>query len=275
MVQPHHNRLIHGDALDVLASAQAGSLDFVYCDPPFFTGRKQARPTRKSGRARAALAQSFDDRWDSMGAYLAWLEPRIAAMREALAPHGVFALHLDWHAGHYAKVMCDRLFGYENFVNEIVWAFRTGGTGKRWLARKHDNILVYGRTDRWAFYPQQEKRYLSHKYGFSNITLHEDDGGVFRWANMRDVWEIPALRGNQPENTGYPTQKPLTLLARLLECFTKPGDVAGDLCCGSGTLAVAAQNLGRGFVCADISLAALDVTQRRLGKGAPKIERIR
>ncbi|MCK6438916.1 MAG: site-specific DNA-methyltransferase [Planctomycetes bacterium] len=256
-------RLIAGDALDVCRGLAPACCDFIYCDPPFFTGVK--RVNAHHGR------HAFDDRWDSIEQFIDWLEARVQVMRALLRPTGIFALHLDWHAVHYAKVMCDGVFGYERFINEIIWCFRTGGASKRTLARKHDTILVYGKSAGHAFYPQKEKSYLSHHYGFSNVEIHTDERGPYREALMRDVWDIPAIRGNQPEATGYPTQKPMALVERLLQCFTKEGDTVGDFFSGSGTTAVVAERMGRNFICGDVSLDALELAQSRT-KTQPVIE---
>jgi len=234
-----------------------GQADLIYCDPPFFTGVK--RRGRKG-------SPSYSDNWPSMESYIAWLRERVVAMRDALSDQACLVLHLDWHAVHYAKVMCDEVFGAHRFVNEIIWAFRTGGTSKRRLARKHDTLLVYSKSKDYAFFPQMEKRYLAHRYGFSNIQVEEDEGGHYRYALMRDVWEMPALRGNQPECSGYPTQKPLVLLERIIELFTEPGALVGDFFCGSGTSAVAALKLGRSAFASDASAEAINVARARLSE---------
>ncbi len=256
------SRLVLGECLKVCEHLEPGCLDLIYCDPPFFTRRRQKKQN-----------YGYEDSWPSLEAYLDWLKPRVQGIFRVLKPDGVFVLHLDWHVVHYAKVLCDQVFGYKHFINEIIWCFRTGGTSKRALARKHDTLLVYGKGKDYAFSPQREKSYVAHKYGFSNIVLEEDKQGFYRYVNMRDVWEIPALRGNQPETCGYPTQKPLELLNRLFDCFLPEGAIVGDFFCGSGTSALAANMRGNAFVCSDSSPEALELVQKRLGKAAPKIEK--
>lgn len=248
-------RLLLGDCLETAADVEPASLDVIYIDPPFATGKRRER----GGRA-------YDDLWraEDPAAYLQFLEPRLAALRELLKDTGSMFVHLDTRAVHAVKLRLDHLFGPRRFINEIIWCYKTGGAGRRALARKHDTILFYAKTTGYRFYPQKEKSYLRHRYGFANVQIHEDRGGPYTYATMRDVWDIPALRGNQPECVGYPTQKPLALVERCLELTTRPGDLVGDFFCGSGTTAVAAQKLDRRWVVGDLSPEAIAMTRRRL-----------
>ncbi len=253
--------LLRGDALHTTRCLRPASFDLIYLDPPFFTGRAQ-RLIRSEGAG-------FDDRWNGdLGSYLEWLEQRARTMRELLKSTGSFFLHLDWHAVHAAKVRMDELFGRDRFINEIIWSYRTGGAGGRRLARKHDTILFYARTDAYKFHARKVRSDLSHKYGFANAGVQVDDRGPYRMALLRDVWEIPALRGNSPERVAFATQKPLALLERIVELVTDPGDRVGDFCCGSGTTLLAAVRLGRQAIGGDISPEALALTSTRL-RGEP------
>lgn len=249
--------LLQGDALALAPTVAPGSVQLVYCDPPFFSGKR-----------RSADNGSFDDRWQGMDEYLAFLRALIAGARPLLAPTGLMALHLDWRASHHGRLELERALGPRNFVNEIIWSYRTGGAGRRHLARKHDTIHVFAIGPDWKFNPGREKSYLAHRYGFSNIEIHHDERGPYTLAGLRDVWDIPALRGNQRESVGYPTQKPLALMRRLIECFSDPGDLVADLCCGSGTTLVAALTLGRRALGVDSSADAIAVAQTRLN-GVP------
>lgn len=245
-----------GDALQLAATLPRGSAQLVYLDPPFFSRKR---------RRNAPDGPQYDDRWPGgMAEYMAFLRALIGAAKPLLAPTGVIALHLDWRASHHGRVELERVFGEKHFINEIIWAYKTGGAGKRFLARKHDTICAYAAGPKWKFHPQREKSHLAHRYGFKNIQIHQDERGPYTWAAMRDLWDIPALRGNQREATGYPTQKPLALLARLIECFSDPGDTVMDLCCGSGTTLVAAQQLGRHAIGIDASADAVAVAKQRL-----------
>jgi DNA modification methylase len=258
--------LLEGDALACARCVADGALDLIYADPPFCGGRERRLP----GGA------GFPDRGPGeMGAYLDWLRPRLAEMRDRLAATGSLFVHLDWHAVHEVKLELDRLFGRERFVNEIVWSYRTGGTGRRHLARKHDTILFYARGPAYKFHRVLERSSLAHRYGFANAAVRVDERGPYRMTGLRDVWEIPALRGNSPERVAFPTQKPLALLRRIVALTTDPGDRVADFFCGSGTALVAAVETGRLAIGADLSRAALGLAAARLRalhsglKGAP------
>ena len=250
------NTVIHGGAVDTAATLPRHCARLVYLDPPFFTAR--VRRNRSDGPA-------FDDRWPGgLAEYLVFLRRLLEAAVPLVAADGVIALHLDWRASHWGRVELERLLGARAFVNEIIWAYRTGGTSKRWLGRKHDTIHVYAAGKEHVFNPLREKNRVAHHYGFNNVQIHDDGDGPYTVTGARDVWEIPALRGNQREYTGYPTQKPLPLLERLVACFTNKGDLVIDLCCGSGTTLVAAKRLKRRWLGADTSANAVSVATERL-----------
>ncbi|MBX3461227.1 MAG: site-specific DNA-methyltransferase [Planctomycetes bacterium] len=254
-----HDTVIHGDAIAVAGALPRRCAQLVYLDPPFYSGKR--RRNRKGG-------PEYDDRWPGgMTEYLAFLRGLLAAATPLLKPTGVIALHLDWRASHWGRLELERLLGVNNFVNEIIWAYRTGGGSKRFLGRKHDTIHVFAAGPRYVFHPATEKSRLAHRYGFKNVKIHDDGDGPYTLAAMRDVWEIAALRGNMREYAGYPTQKPLKLLERLVSCFTNPRGLVVDLCCGSGTALVAAQTLGRSYLGVDSSQAAVKLALRRLSHG--------
>jgi DNA modification methylase len=251
--------LLEGDALWCARAVPDGSLDLIYADPPFGTGRR---------RDQAGGAGFADRAADDPDGYLDWLRPRLAEMRDRLAPTGSLFVHLDWRAVHAVKLELDRLFGRERFVNEIIWSYRTGGVARDRLARKHDTILFYARGPRHKFHALRERSALAHRYGFANAGVRVDADGPYRLTRLRDVWEIPALRGNQPERVPFPTQKPLALLRRIVALATDPGDRVADFFCGSGTTLVAAVESGRWALGADTSRAALRIAARRLaGRG--------
>lgn len=158
----------------------------------------------------------------------------------------------------------DVIFESGQFRNEIIWLYKTGGTSKRWFSRKHDVIFFYSKSDKYSFNYKKEKSYLSHKYGFSNVDIHEDEYGVYRLVGVRDVWDIPALRGNQPEQLGYPTQKPLELIKRIISASSNKGDLVFDPFCGCGTTLHAAEELKRKWVGIDISQFSAGLVRNRL-----------
>jgi len=259
------------------------SVDLIATDPPFNKGRDfHATPDSLAADAR------FQDRWswerdvhqtwvdqitddfprvmnviqgsrssygDDMGAFLCFMTVRLLEMRRVLKPTGSIYLHCDPTASHYLKELMDAVFGRKQFRNEIVWCYKTGGTSKRWFGRKHDILLFYSVSGEYSFNPLREKSYLSHKYGFSNVEILEDAGGPYTMVGMRDYWDIPALRGNQPEATSYPTQKPLALYERVIRASSDEGGVVLDPfagCAGCPTTCVAAERLGRQWVGVDI-----------------------
>ena len=173
-----------------------------------------------------------------MLAYVTYMAERLIYMHRILKDTGSIYLHCDPTASYYLRVVLDAIFVPGNFRNEVVWSYKTGGVSKRWFARKHDTILVYAKNlDKSHFNLLKEKSYLTHKYGFKNIEIKEDEGGLYRDVTMRDVWDIPALRGNHPEYLNYPTQKPLKLLRRIIAASSNPGDIVLDPFCGCGTAA--------------------------------------
>jgi site-specific DNA-methyltransferase (adenine-specific) len=250
--------VIHGDALEVATRLPAGCVDLLYIDPPFFTNRE---------RRHSKDGPGYDDRWPGgMAEYLAFVRGLVGASRRLLSSDGVFVLHLDWRAAHWGRIELESEYGPEGFINEIVWAYRTGGQSKRYLPRKHDTLLVFAGGKNYVYNPQQEKSMLRHRYGFKNVQIHDDGDGPYTWVALRDVWEIPALRGNMHEYSGYPTQKPLALLTRVVECFSNPGALVADLCCGSGTSLVAARDTGRRWLGVDINKEAVTLSQHRLSQ---------
>lgn len=250
--------VIHGDAIEIAPTLPKGKGALVYIDPPFFSGRK---------RRNAKDGPSYDDHWPGgLAEYLTFLRKLLEGVQPLIRANGLLALHLDWRAVHHGRIELERMFGAKGFVNEIIWSYRTGGGSKRFLGRKHDTIHVFANGPDYTFNQQKEKSYLAHKYGYTNVQIHEDEHGPYTMAAMRDVWEIAALRGNQDEYTGYPTQKPLTLLTRLIACFTNPGDLVIDPCCGSGTTLVAAKLSGRRWLGIDASKAAIQTARTRLSQ---------
>lgn len=260
--------VIHcADNLEALARLPADSVDLVYLDPPFFSNRNYEVIWGDEAEVR-----SFEDRWEGgIQVYIGWMRERMIELHRVLKPTGSIYLHCDWHAGHYLKVMMDGIFGPKLFLNELVWFYKTGGASKRHWSRKHDTILMYIKTKDYTFNRVKEKSYLMHKYGFSNVTIEHDEGGDYTWVNPRDVWDIPALRGNQPEALGYPTQKPEALLSKIIEASCPEGGVVLDPFCGCGTAIAVAQKLDCEWIGMDISPTAVGIMERRLEKLGAKV----
>ena len=288
--------VFQGDNLRLLRALGNDSIHLIATDPPFNKNRDFYRGSAGfrdkwswegdvAAEWVAAIRAVHPALWavieaarlghsESMSAYLCWLGIRLLEMHRVLRPDGSLFLHIDRSTHAYVKLLLDAVFGAANCRNEIVWLYKTGGVSKRWFSRKHDIILFYSKSDAYTFRPQREKSYLTHKYGFSNIDIEQDAGGYYRMVAMRDVWDIAALRGNQPEAVGYPTQKPLALYERIIRAASNEGDVVLDPFCGSGTTAVAAERLGRRWLamdiwdgayqclCSRLEAAGLDVTVR-------------
>jgi DNA modification methylase len=268
-------RLICGDNLAVLGELADGEAALVYADPPFATG------TRKRGRAGA-----YDDP-AGLTSYLEWLRPRLAECRRVLAPTGSLVVHLDWRAVHYAKVELDGLFGADRFVNEIIWCYSVGGKSARAFGRKHDTLLWYARSAEHAFYPEAVR--IPRRAGSHMRVVTGDDGRPVQVKRDRktgkeyrypvdagkvpeDWWtDIETLNRGDRERTGYPTQKPEALLERIIRATTTRGDLVVDPFCGSGTTAVVAHRLGRRFLCADSSPAAIHLAHDRLARAGAVI----
>ena len=293
-VQVPCHREIHGDggAGDVLLrpaggdySAWRGQAQCVYLDPPFMTGddfflRMRVGEQGWATGKNALLLPAYRDKFPSREAYLSMLRKALQNAQDLLTDSGSLFLHLDSRAGAHARLLCDDIFGESNFVNEIIWAYQSGGRSMRHFPRKHDVILFY-RKSREHFFdlsavpiPRKENRqnhmrrrvdengrtFRTIQSGGKTYTYYDDDP-----VYPDDVWtDVSHLQQKDPQRTGYDTQKPLALLQRIIRCSTRPGDLVADLFAGSGTTAVAAAQLGRRFLAGDVSPLSLGVCRKRL-----------
>ena len=250
----------------------SGSVALVYADPPFNTGRAQARTRLRTVRDPAGDRTGFQGRRyrtepgktrafpDTFADYGAFLAPRMREAHRLLAPTGSLYLHLDYREVHYAKVLLDDIFGRECFVNEIIWAYDFGGRPKRRWPAKHDNILFYAKDpDRYFFDSEAVERIPYMAPG-----LVGPDKAA-RGKLPTDTWWHTIVPTNGKERTGYPTQKPLGVVRRIVQASSRPGDLVLDPFAGSGTLGAAAYELGRRFVLVDNNPEALEVMTQRLG----------
>jgi site-specific DNA-methyltransferase (adenine-specific) len=245
-------------------------VDLVYVDPPFNTGRRQSRDVlrtvRDDGGDRTGFgghryrttrigSRSFADAFDD---YLGFLEPRLVEARRVLRPTGSFYLHLDYREAHYAKVLCDAIFGRDCFLNEIVWAYDYGArTRRRWPA-KHDDILVYVKDPDAYFFDADAVDRIP--YMAPGLVGAEK---AARGKLPTDTWWHTIVSPTGKEKLGYPTQKPLGILRRIVSASSPKGGVVLDFFAGSGTAGAAARELGRRFVLVDSSAEALKVMRRR------------
>ncbi len=242
-----------------------GKVQLIYIDPPFFSKADYDAVLKAGDESIKHLA--YGDKWErGLSEYLKMLTVRLLLMRDLLADSGLIWLHLDWHAAHYAKIIMDEIFGEKNFVNEIIWTYKSGGTSKRHFSRKHDTLLVYAKSRHYNFYPLREKSYnRGYKpYRFKGVKEYKDDMGWYTMVNMKDVWNIDMVGRTSGERTGYATQKPEQLLERIVESSTREGDLCADFFCGSGTLPAVAGRMGRRFIGCDKGRLAVESTISRL-----------
>jgi site-specific DNA-methyltransferase (adenine-specific) len=283
------NLLARCDAIDVGLHVPPRSAQLAYLDPPFGIGVSfgARTPDAKGGaRWRAQGVIAYSDRWPSIQAYLKWLEPRVAAVRECLALDGTMWLHLDHRAVHESKGVCDRVFGAGAFLGEVIWAPGNGARGsRRGPAATHQTLLLYaaGRDFVW----NARDPSLREPFAATSLSMHfTRQDAQQRWYRERtiagrtyryyadegraigSIWtDCPAMTANTPlraESTGYPTQKPLKLLERIVRASSHEGARVIDPFCGSGTSLAAAAKLGRRFSGCDIGALAVETTARRL-----------
>ena len=263
-------RVIQGDNLDVLQSMPDESVQLIYVDPPFNTGRVQSRGSSKTTRTETGnrigfkgqryeivkeTILSYDDEFKD---YWGFLEPRLEQAWRLLNETGTLYLHLDYREAHYAKVLLDALFGRECFINEIIWAYDYGGKAKsRWPA-KHDTILVYVKNpDKYYFNNERVDR---EPYMAPGLVTPEK---VAKGKLPTDVWWHTIVSPTGKEKTGYPTQKPLGILRRVIQASSKENDLVLDFFAGSGTTGAAAAELGRNFILIDQNPESIAVIKER------------
>ena len=259
------NKLYCGDNIEIMRGMPSESVDLIYTDPPFFTQKDW---------------KDFDDRFEDIESYVAWLRARVYEMHRVLKPTGSIYCHLDWHAVHYLKVEMDKIFGYKNFRNEIIWCYSNQGRTKTAFPSKHDTILVYGKTKKSSFYGEYVKIPYREDYINQMFNHVDDDGNACRkrfdagkWRYYypddgmvpNDWWaDIYPLSHNGKERLGYPTQKPEALLERIIKASSNKGDTVFDPFCGCGTTLAVAKRLKRNYIGIDINQDAIDISTKRL-----------
>jgi len=266
------------DNLNVLRSLADESIDLVYIDPPFNTGKIQSRTQLKTqidtqgdrngfqGKRYSTLklgSKSFMDMFDD---FLAFLEPRLVETRRILKPQGSLYFHIDYREVHYCKVLLDQLFGRESFINEIIWAYDYGArTRKKWPP-KHDNILWYAKNPaQYTFNIDQIERIPYMAPGLVGPEKAK------RGKLPTDTWWHTIVPTNGREKTGYPTQKPEGILKRIIAASSNPGEMVLDFFAGSGTTGIVCHQLGRNFILVDNNLQAMETMAKRLSH-VPNLE---
>ena len=266
------NQIHCGDNLDIMHSMPDESVDLIYLDPPFFSGRNYEVIWGDEAEKR-----SFDDRWDGgIMVYINWMKERLTEMHRILKPTGSIYLHVDHHAVHYLKVEMDNIFGMKNFRNEIIWHYPSMSNTKKDFPRKHDNILRYTKSNEWTFnpdsirieYSESTKGRLSKDGTLKDGYFSGQDKEKVRTLNLKGkipdtVFNIPHL-SSQKERLGYPTQKPEALLERIIKASSNENDVVFDPFCGCGTTIAVARKFGRQYIGIDISPIACKLISERV-----------
>jgi len=268
--------LHHADNLEVLPRIEDGTIDLVYVDPPFNTGKAQSRVRLRTVadeegdrtgfggrryRTEVIGASAFDDAFDD---YLGFLTPRLEHARRVLRATGTLYVHLDYREVHYVKVLLDRIFGRASFLNEVIWAYDYGARTKRRWPPKHDNILVYVRDPARYWFSTDDADRIP--YMAPGLVGPEK---AARGKLPTDTWWHTIVSPTGKEKTGYPTQKPLGILRRIVRASCPPGGTVLDFFAGSGTTGAAALLEGRSAILVDSSAEAVRVTKRRFA-GEPR-----
>jgi len=272
-------RIVQGDNLEVLPTLPREHARLIYIDPPFNTGRQQSRQRMQVRAAAEGERQGFGGRRydveridsptyaDEFDAYIPFLMSRIEAALPCLTADGSLFVHLDYREVHYVKVALDRLLGRDRFLNEIIWAYDFGGRPKRRWPAKHDTLLWYVLDPKRYVFQFEEMDRIP--YMAPGLVGKEK---AARGKTPTDVWWHTIVPTNSKEKTGYPTQKPLGVLERIIKVHTEPGDTVLDFFAGSGTTGEAAARLGRGFVLVDESPDAIATMRARLAKWEPELD---
>ena len=265
------NQIFKGDNLPILKSIPSDSVQLIYIDPPFNTGRTQSRGTTTTTRTDTGnrvgfkgkrydvvrdTVLSYDDEFED---FWSFLEPRLEEAWRILNESGTLYLHLDYREAHYAKVLLDALFGRECFLNEIIWAYDYGGKSKNKWPSKHDTILVYVKDPAKYYFNSTEVD--REPYMAPGLVTPEK---VEKGKLPTDVWWHTIVSPTGKEKTGYPTQKPKGILRRVIQASSKPGDLILDFFAGSGTTGAVAAELGRNFILIDQNPESIEVITKRL-----------
>lgn len=253
----------HKTAMEFLSSLSDSSVDMAYTDPPFGTGNVQSL-SRKS-RGEIVSKMSYVDRHEN---YVEFISPHLKEMHRTLKDTGTMYLHLDWRWVHYAKVECDRIFGYDNFLNEVIWSYNLGGRGKDRWPRKHDTILVYAKTAGKHVFNWDDIERIPYEAPWAQYigrTKEEAEKRIAAGQVPTDVWKL-TMGNTDGQRVGYPSQKPVQIVKRAIIASSPPGGFVIDPFAGSGTTGEAAFSCGRRFSMSDVSGSAIQVMKERFSK---------
>lgn len=278
------NRLCYGDNLLVMQALLAGDeatglpsmrgkIDLIYIDPPYDSKADYRTKITLPGfdieqRPNVMEQFAYSDTWkDGTVSYLKMMYPRLYLMKELLSEQGSIYVHVDWHISHYVKLLLDEIFGKSNFVNEIIWGYKSGGVGNTTFARKHDNLLFYKKNSENAIFNViLEKSYNRgfKPYRFKGIEEFQDEIGWYTLVNCKDVWNIDMVGRTSKERVDYATQKPEALLERVIKASSNENSIVADFFGGSGTTVAVAERLGRRWITSDFGKPANMIMRKRL-----------
>lgn len=283
------NIIVRGECISACAYLREKGIkvDLVYIDPPFASGADYAKKVyiRRNPKVAEAIAKAeeeledddlkdfeekmYGDVWDKEK-YLNWMYENLVAIKSVMSDTASIYVHLDWHIGHYVKILMDEIFGEDNFINEIIWSYKTGGTGKNSFAKKHDSLYLFSRNDNYIFNTQYYKSYQAKKYNFNEKypeLWDEDEQKWYHNAVCRDVWDDILVLGTErdgSERVDYATQKPEALLDRIIKASSNEGMIVADFFGGSGVTAAVANKLNRKFITCDIGINSVQTMRDRL-----------
>ncbi len=267
------NSIINDDCLNTLKSMPDNYINLIYLDPPFYTQKKQKLTDRNNNEYH------YDDIWASKEEYLDFIKERLIEMKRVLKQDGTIFLHCDRYASHNLRVLLDEVFGHNNFQSEVIWTYKRWSNSKKGLLNSHQTIYFYSKTDEFTFNQlyqdysattnidqiMQERERVNGK-----TTYKKDSNGEIikskskKGVPLSDVWDIPFLNPKAKERTGYPTQKPINLLERILQIASNKNDLILDPFCGSGTTLVTAKLMDRYYIGIDTSQDAVKISEKRL-----------
>jgi len=265
-----NNQIFLSDNLPVLRGIKSGTIDLIYIDPPFNTGKTQGRTQIKTIRSEDGDRTGFQGQRystvkigtksyiDSFDDYLTFLEPRLVEAYRILAPNGSLYFHIDYREVHYCKILLDSIFGRESFLNEIIWAYDYGARSKSKWPTKHDNILVYVKDPNNYIFNYEEIERIP--YMAPGLVGPEK---AARGKTPTDTWWHTIVPTNGKEKTGYPTQKPLGIIKRIIQASSSNNGLVMDFFAGSGTTGAACLELGRHFILIDNNPEAIEVMAKR------------
>lgn len=274
-----NNLLYHGDnidaILDLIKRGYKGKIDLIYIDPPFFTMANYNNRIELNylGEKKVIEYKAYTDTYKGgFKEYIEMVTIRLFLMKELLSDKGSIYVHIDFRTVHYIKVIMDYIFGLDNFLNEVIWSYKSGGTSKKHFSRKHDNILVYTKTKNYIFNPQKEKSYNRgfKPYKFKGVMEYQDDLGWYTLVNLKDVWQIDMVGRTSRERLGYGTQKPESLLERVILTSTNEDSIVADFFSGSGTTIAVAEKNNRSWIGADCGNSSILTIMKRMGKSFSK-----